>query len=78
MATTSAAQKQLSDANSQGTILGQSITDLIGFYGVTSATAQLAVSSGTTQNSISSGALASTIAFYLNKIGLIQCTTISA
>lgn len=29
------AVKQLSDGNSQGTVLGQSTTDLIGFYGVT-------------------------------------------
>lgn len=35
MATTSAAVKQLSDANSQGTVLGQSATDLIGFFGAT-------------------------------------------
>jgi hypothetical protein len=27
--------KQLSDGNSDGTVLGQSTTDLIGFYGVT-------------------------------------------
>lgn len=35
MTTTSAAAKQLSDANSQGTVMGQSTTDLIGFYGAT-------------------------------------------
>jgi hypothetical protein len=32
---TSAAPKQLSDANSQGTVLGQSATDTIGFFGAT-------------------------------------------
>lgn len=40
MATTSAAAKQLSDGNSQGTVLGQSATDLIGFYGVATPVAQ--------------------------------------
>ena len=35
MATTSAAVRQLSDYNSQGTVLGRSPTDLIGFYGAT-------------------------------------------
>ena len=35
MATTSAAVRQLSDWNSQGTVLGRSATDLIGFYGAT-------------------------------------------
>ncbi len=35
MAVTSAAARQLSDGNSQGTILGQSATDLISFYGGT-------------------------------------------
>lgn len=38
--TTSAAAKQLSDGNSQGTVLGQSATDLIGFYGLTTGVAQ--------------------------------------
>ena len=37
MATTSAAVRQLSDYNSQGTVLGRSPTDLIGFYGATPA-----------------------------------------
>lgn len=34
MAVTSAAVRQLSDGNSQGTTLGQSATDLISFYNV--------------------------------------------
>jgi hypothetical protein len=40
MATTSAAVRQLSDGNSQGTVLGRSSTDKIGFYGVTSGVAR--------------------------------------
>ncbi len=40
MATTSANPKQLSDQNSQGTILGASSTDLIGFYGLDPGVAQ--------------------------------------
>ncbi len=43
MATSSVAQRQLSDGNSQGNVLGQSSTDLIGFYGVTSAVPRVAV-----------------------------------
>ena len=35
MATTSAAVRQLSDLNSQGTVLGRSATDLVAFYGAT-------------------------------------------
>lgn len=34
------AVRQLSDGNSQGTVLGQSATDLIGFYGVTTPVAR--------------------------------------
>ena len=45
MATTSAAVRQLSDLNSQGTVLGQSATDKIGFYGQT-AVARNTTSSG--------------------------------
>ena len=37
MATTSAAVRQLSDYNSQGTVLGRSATDKIAFYGGTPA-----------------------------------------
>ena len=33
--TTTASARQLSDGNSQGQKLGQSATDLVGFYGVT-------------------------------------------
>lgn len=43
MATTSAAARQLSDGNSQGTVMGKSTSDLISFYGVT-AVAQPTVS----------------------------------
>ena len=38
--TSSNAVRQLSDKNSLGTILGQSSTDKIGFYGITSPVAQ--------------------------------------
>lgn len=34
------AVRQLSDGNSQGTVLGQSATDLIGFYGVSTPVAR--------------------------------------
>ncbi len=78
MTISSIAFRQLSDGNSQGQMIGQSATDPIGFYNVTTVTAQLVVSSGVTQNSISSGALASTIAVYLHRLGLINCSTINA
>jgi hypothetical protein len=35
--------RQLSDGNDDGTVLGQSATDLIGFYGIDTPVAQLAV-----------------------------------
>lgn len=53
MATTSAAQRQLSDGNSQGTILGQSATDLIGFYGVTTCVAKATIIGTNTMSTIS-------------------------
>jgi hypothetical protein len=74
MAVTSTAFRQLSDGNAVGTLLGISSTDLIGFYGVTSAVAQLNVNG----LSYSSGALASSLAFQLNRLGLISCTTFAA
>lgn len=68
------AQRQLSDANSQGTVLGQSATDLIGFYGVTTAVAKSTVNFSSL--SASSGALASSMAIYFNSLGLLTCTTV--
>ena len=69
MATTSQAVKQLSDQNSQGTVLGAASTDLIGFYGVTTGATKQAVS-----GSISSGALASSLCTALSTMGLINVT----
>ncbi len=67
------AVKQLSDGNSQGTVLGQSTADKISFYNATP------VAQGSVNGlSISSGALASSIAFQLNRLGLINCTTFAA
>jgi len=67
MATTSAAIRDLSDQNSQGTRLGVTSTDLIGFYGVTTCSARLSVS-----GSISSGALASSLAQAMSTMGLVN------
>ena len=83
MPTTSTAFRQLSDFNSVGTILGISSSDLIGFYGVTSAAAKagtIALGSGSSfaTLSTSSGALASSIAIVLNNLGLITCTSVVA
>lgn len=72
--TSSNAVRQLSDQNPLGTVLGASTTDLIGFYGSTQGVAQ-----GNVNNlSISSGALASSLAFQLNRLGLINCTSFAA
>lgn len=46
--TTSSAVKQLSDANTKGTVLGQSATDLIGFYGAATPVAQRAAAAQAT------------------------------
>lgn len=70
------AARQLSDGNSQGTILGQSATDLIGFYGLSPAVAKSGTNLATL--SLSSGALASTMAIILNNLGLLTCTSVSA
>lgn len=72
--TSSIAARQLSDGNAVGTCLGISVTDLIGFYGTTTGVAQGNVNG----LSISSGALASSLAFQLNRLGLINCTTFAA
>lgn len=69
MATTSSAMKDLSDQNSIGTRLGTTSTDLICFYGTTTASAKLAIT-----GSISSGALASSMAAQLAVLGLISVT----
>ena len=69
------AVRQLSDGNSQGTVLGQSAADLIGFYGTT-AVAQTFVFSTTALQSATTGPLVSSIAFQLNRLGLINCSTI--
>ena len=73
----STAFRQLSDGNTVGTIMGKSATDLIGFYGVTTAVAQQAGTSSFATLSQSSGALASSLAIALNNLGLILCTSVS-
>ena len=50
--TQSAAPRQLSDGNSQGTILGQSSTDLIGFYGISTAVAQASIIGSNTLSTV--------------------------
>lgn len=66
------AVRQLSDQNSQGTVLGAASTDLISFYNATPV-------ARTTQSfstlSASSGALASTLVMWLATLGIIQPTT---
>ena len=80
MATTSAAVRQLSDGNSQGTVLGISSSDLIGFYGVTTCVARqtatstavsLAALTGT-QTASSGGFGASTAAIMTSTFALVN------
>lgn len=80
--TSSNAQRQLSDGNPLGTILGVSATDIIGFYGVATSVAKVGtilLGSGSSFASLSqsSGALASSIAIALNNLGLIACSTVA-
>jgi hypothetical protein len=77
------AAKQLSDGNSQGTILGQSAADKIGFYNVATPVAKVgtvALGSGSSFASLSqsSGALSSSLAIALHNLGLIACSTVAA
>jgi hypothetical protein len=67
------AVRQLSDGNSQGTVLGQSVTDPIGFYGLATPIAKPVIG-----GSASSGALASTIALALGNLGLAVNTSQAA
>lgn len=76
------AVKQLSDGNSQGTVLGQSAADKIGFYNVApiSKVGTIALGSGSSFATLSqsSGALSSSLAIALNALGLISCSTVAA
>jgi hypothetical protein len=72
MATTSKAFRQLTDQNAVGTLFGASTSDLIGFYGVSSTSAQLQVT-----GSVSSGAAASSAIFQLFVLGILGSTNIA-
>ena len=69
------AVRQLSDGNSLGTVFGQSATDLIGFYGVTTPVAKSGTNFATLSQS--SGALSSSLAIFLGQLGLITCTSVA-
>jgi len=75
------AVRQLSDGNSQGTVLGQSATDKIGFYGLTTPLAKGTLAASSVINTAAStagigfvdAATASSIAqaiVFLKQIGL--------
>lgn len=70
------AVRQLSDGNSQGTVMGLS-TDKISFYNVSTVARQSGGSSFASLSQ-SSGALASSLAIALHSLGLINCSTIAA
>ena len=62
--TSSNAVRQLSDGNSQGTVLGQSASDRIGFYGATPVARQSVTQTASTVLATSaSGALESSTAY---------------
>lgn len=60
MASTSAAVRQISDGNSQGTSLGQSATDKISFYGVTPVVQRATATTHTTTNMVTSASFGAT------------------
>lgn len=69
MAITTSTFKDLSDQNAVGTRMGTTSSDLICFYGATTAVAKRTVT-----GSISSGALASSVAQALSDLGLANVT----
>ena len=79
MPTTSAAAKQLSDLNSQGTILGRNSGDLIAFYGATpiaratwATTAATLGGPGASQTASTGGFGASTAAIMTSTMALVN------
>lgn len=76
--TSSNAARQLSDGNSQGTILGQSSSDRIAFYSVSTVARQGLGATSFASLSLSSGALTSSLALALNSLGLIFCSSVAA
>jgi len=87
MATTSSAMRDLSDQNPVGTRLGTTSTDLIAFYGSSTAVSQAAISSAISTTAYTSTApygfatstealqvsnAVSTIAFALKALGLVR------
>lgn len=72
--TASAAPRQLSDGNSQGTILGRDASDIIGFYGVTTPVGQ---PKGATSN-VSDTASSFTIGAYTASTAGVGFSTASA
>jgi len=67
------AAKQLSDQNSQGTILGASATDTIGFYGAGTPRAQATIT-----GSASSGVMGTNLIGALHDMGLVNSTGTTA
>lgn len=73
------AVKQLSDGNSQGTVMGQSSADKISFYNVSTVARQgTGGATSFASLSLSSGALTSSLALALHSLGLINCSTVAA
>ena len=62
--------KQLSDGNPDGTVVGQSATDLVGFYGATAVDQPAAITSATATATNAATAVNSVIAA-LRELGLI-------
>jgi len=77
------ALKQLSDGGPNGTVLGQSITDLVSFYGVTpiaqpAAAAQAAITDGSTGTANPTTGVAALTATYNSTLIINALATIIA
>lgn len=63
------ALKQLSDGNAAGSVLGQSATDLVGFYGATPVDQPAAITSATSETNTMTAVNA--VVARLRELGLI-------
>lgn len=66
--------KQITNLASDGTVLGQSVSDKIGFYGLTTAIVQQTISSGVPTNSATTITSLQSVISALGNLGLIRAT----
>ena len=63
------AVKQLSDGNSDGTVMGQSTSDLVGFYGVAPVDQAVTIATGT--DATTTQAAVNSVIVALQALGLV-------